>query len=74
MLCNLIFGAHTEITCARWKSTSFLRLLLSEIYMIFILRAQLPNDFSLLLQVKKKRPGRDGKMAGLVPVLYVSQS
>uniref|UniRef100_A0A5B6YHF8 SH3 domain-containing protein n=1 Tax=Davidia involucrata TaxID=16924 RepID=A0A5B6YHF8_DAVIN len=24
--------------------------------------------------VKKKRPGRDGKMAGLVPVLYVSQS
>ncbi|CAM8923288.1 unnamed protein product [Rhodiola kirilowii] len=23
--------------------------------------------------VKKKRPGRDGKMAGLVPVLYVSQ-
>ena len=27
-----------------------------------------------LLQVKKKRPGRDGKMAGLVPVLYVSQS
>jgi len=22
--------------------------------------------------VKKKRPGRDGKMAGLVPVLYVS--
>lgn len=28
----------------------------------------------LLLQVKKKRPGRDGKMAGLVPVLYVSQS
>lgn len=29
---------------------------------------------SLLLQVKKKRPGRDGKMAGLVPVLYVNQS
>lgn len=26
------------------------------------------------LQVKKKRPGRDGKMAGLVPVLYVNQS
>ncbi|KAL5174414.1 hypothetical protein HKD37_08G020862 [Glycine soja] len=26
------------------------------------------------MQVKKKRPGRDGKMAGLVPVLYVSQS
>ncbi|KAK3003231.1 hypothetical protein RJ639_020086 [Escallonia herrerae] len=26
------------------------------------------------LYVKKKRPGRDGKMAGLVPVLYVSQS
>jgi hypothetical protein len=26
-----------------------------------------------LLQVKKKRPGRDGKMAGLVPVLYVNQ-
>ncbi|KAK9167401.1 hypothetical protein Scep_002592 [Stephania cephalantha] len=25
-------------------------------------------------EVKKKRPGRDGKMAGLVPVLYVSQS
>ena len=25
-------------------------------------------------QVKKKRPGRDGKMAGLVPVLYVNQS
>lgn len=25
------------------------------------------------LQVKKKRPGRDGKVAGLVPVLYVSQ-
>ncbi|KAI4353006.1 hypothetical protein L6164_007205 [Bauhinia variegata] len=24
--------------------------------------------------VKKKRPGRDGKMAGLVPVLYVDQS
>ncbi|KAG2668107.1 hypothetical protein I3760_15G144300 [Carya illinoinensis] len=24
--------------------------------------------------VKKKRPGRDGKMAGLVPVLYVNQS
>lgn len=24
--------------------------------------------------VKKKRPGRDGKMAGLVPVLYVSHS
>ncbi|KAG5155703.1 hypothetical protein JHK82_013672 [Glycine max] len=24
--------------------------------------------------VKKKRPGRDGKMAGLVPVLYVTQS
>ncbi|KAL7191013.1 hypothetical protein ACSBR2_023147 [Camellia fascicularis] len=24
--------------------------------------------------VKKKRPGRDGKMAGLVPVLYVKQS
>ncbi|KAK7318053.1 hypothetical protein RJT34_02750 [Clitoria ternatea] len=24
--------------------------------------------------VKKKRPGRDGKMAGLVPVLYVGQS
>ncbi|KAK4755582.1 hypothetical protein SAY87_009339 [Trapa incisa] len=24
--------------------------------------------------VKKKRPGRDGKMTGLVPVLYVSQS
>ncbi|OVA12087.1 Src homology-3 domain [Macleaya cordata] len=24
--------------------------------------------------VKKKKPGRDGKMAGLVPVLYVSQS
>ncbi|XP_059636713.1 uncharacterized protein LOC132278832 [Cornus florida] len=24
--------------------------------------------------VKKKRPGRDGRMAGLVPVLYVSQS
>ncbi|KAH0671266.1 hypothetical protein KY289_025759 [Solanum tuberosum] len=24
--------------------------------------------------VKKKRPGRDGKMVGLVPVLYVSQS
>ncbi|KAK1298878.1 hypothetical protein QJS10_CPB14g00813 [Acorus calamus] len=24
--------------------------------------------------VKKKRPGRDGKMAGLVPVLYVSSS
>lgn len=24
--------------------------------------------------VKKKRPGRDGKMAGLVPVLYVSQT
>ncbi|KAL8225600.1 hypothetical protein R6Q57_018157 [Mikania cordata] len=24
--------------------------------------------------VKKKRPGRDGKLAGLVPVLYVSQS
>ncbi|CAN1243526.1 hypothetical protein LINPERPRIM_LOCUS5716, partial [Linum perenne] len=24
-------------------------------------------------EVKKKRPGRDGKMAGLVPVLYVSQ-
>ncbi|KAJ8769155.1 hypothetical protein K2173_000930 [Erythroxylum novogranatense] len=24
--------------------------------------------------VKKKRPGRDGKMAGLVPVLYISQS
>lgn len=24
--------------------------------------------------VRKKRPGRDGKMAGLVPVLYVSQS
>ncbi|GLT28627.1 hypothetical protein SLA2020_035460 [Shorea laevis] len=24
--------------------------------------------------VKKKRPGRDGQMAGLVPVLYVSQS
>ncbi|XP_052198815.1 uncharacterized protein LOC127805978 [Diospyros lotus] len=24
--------------------------------------------------VKKKRPGRDGKMAGLVPVLYVQQS
>jgi len=26
------------------------------------------------VQVKKKRPGRDGKMAGLVPVLYVTQS
>ncbi|KAK9137453.1 hypothetical protein Sjap_008047 [Stephania japonica] len=25
-------------------------------------------------KVKKKRPRRDGKMAGLVPVLYVSQS
>ncbi|KAH6798551.1 SH3 domain-containing protein [Perilla frutescens var. frutescens] len=25
-------------------------------------------------QVKKKRPGRDGKLAGLVPVLYVSPS
>jgi len=24
--------------------------------------------------VRKKRPGRDGKMAGLVPVLYVSSS
>ncbi|GAB2250787.1 hypothetical protein Droror1_Dr00017037 [Drosera rotundifolia] len=24
--------------------------------------------------VKKKRPGRDGKMTGLVPVLYISQS
>lgn len=24
--------------------------------------------------VKKKRPGRDGKMAGLVPVLYINQS
>ncbi|XP_027340182.1 uncharacterized protein LOC113853777 isoform X2 [Abrus precatorius] len=24
--------------------------------------------------VKKKRPGRDGKMAGLIPVLYVNQS
>lgn len=32
------------------------------------------NVLSLLLQVKKKRPGRDGKMAGLVPVLYVNQS
>jgi len=24
--------------------------------------------------VRKKRPGRDGKMVGLVPVLYVSSS
>lgn len=32
------------------------------------------NVLSLRLQVKKKRPGRDGKMAGLVPVLYVNQS
>lgn len=32
-----------------------------------------PNVMPRLLQVKKKRPGRDGKMAGLVPVLYVSQ-
>ncbi|CAK9165949.1 unnamed protein product [Ilex paraguariensis] len=28
----------------------------------------------IISMVKKKRPGRDGKMAGLVPVLYVSQS
>ncbi|KAF3616362.1 hypothetical protein FXO37_35114 [Capsicum annuum] len=31
-------------------------------------------DGASLFQVKKKRPGRDGKMAGLVPVLYVNQS
>lgn len=45
-------------------------------FILVYLKATMLSDnlLSLLLQVKKKRPGRDGKMAGLVPVLYVNQS
>lgn len=45
-------------------------------FLFFDISLQMMFDawYLCLMQVKKKRPGRDGKMAGLVPVLYVSQS
>ncbi|KAF9624053.1 hypothetical protein IFM89_007751 [Coptis chinensis] len=56
------------------RETGLIKLLFVQLNLTSGEEVEIDYEVDGWFHVKKKRPGRDGKMVGLVPVLYVSQS